>query len=68
MMMDFDVNSSVDSINRMCQSVQSGSVSALHSLDDHQLWSELEAQGGEVMREWGTLLRDSRQSSRDTMM
>lgn len=67
-MMDFDVNSSVDSINRMCQSVHSGSASALHSMDETHLWSELEAQGGEVMREWGTLLRGSRQSSRDTMM
>lgn len=52
----------------MTHSNYSGSGSALHSLDEAQLFSELEQQGGTVLREWSTLLRSSRNNSRDRIM
>lgn len=65
LMMDFD--SSMDSIDKAIpQSHGSGSGSALHSMDETQLWSELEAQGVDVMKEWTSLLRH-RQTSRESI-
>lgn len=52
----------------MCKSNHSGSGSALHSLDETQLWSEIEAQGDDFVREWSTLLRGTKQTNRETIM
>lgn len=55
----------------MCQSVHSGSTSALHSMGEQQLWSEWETQGGGMMHEWSTLMRGPKPSGgggRDSVM
>ncbi|XP_062552564.1 uncharacterized protein LOC134217768 isoform X4 [Armigeres subalbatus] len=57
-----DFNSSMDSIDRPPRSNVSGSASALHSMDELQLWSELENKGGQLMHEWSKLLRSQRNS------
>ncbi|XP_058066173.1 uncharacterized protein LOC131215794 [Anopheles bellator] len=62
-MLDFDCNSSMDSIDRVARSSVSGSATGLHSLDGLQLWSELENKGGHIIREWSTLLRSSNPNS-----
>ncbi|XP_050073399.1 serine-rich adhesin for platelets isoform X2 [Anopheles maculipalpis] len=61
-MLDFDCNSSMDSIDRVARSSMGGSVTGLNSMDELQLWSELENKGGHIIREWSTLLRSSPQS------
>lgn len=61
-----DFNSSMDSIDRAPRSNASGSASALHSLDELQLWSELENKGGQLMHEWSKLLRSQRNSNNNT--
>uniref|UniRef100_A0A182PKR8 Uncharacterized protein n=1 Tax=Anopheles epiroticus TaxID=199890 RepID=A0A182PKR8_9DIPT len=61
-MLDFDCNSSMDSIDRVARSSIGGSATGLHSMDELQLWSELENKGGHIIREWSTLLRSSPQS------
>ncbi|XP_058836501.1 uncharacterized protein LOC131693044 isoform X3 [Topomyia yanbarensis] len=61
-----DFNSSMDSIDRPPRSNASGSVSALHSMDELQLWSELETKGGTLMHEWSKLLRSQRNSNNNT--
>ncbi|XP_049538710.1 mucin-19 isoform X2 [Anopheles darlingi] len=58
-MLDFDCNSSIDSIDRAARSSVGGSATGLHSLDGLQLWSELENKGGHIIREWSTLLRSN---------
>lgn len=69
MMLDFECHSSMDSIDSRMQqrSNASGSGSALHSMDETQLWSEIEAQGGDIAREWSSLLRGQKQSSRESI-
>ncbi|XP_065079098.1 probable serine/threonine-protein kinase DDB_G0282963 isoform X6 [Ochlerotatus camptorhynchus] len=61
-----DFNSSMDSIDRPPRSNASGSTSALHSMDELQLWSELENKGGQLMHEWSKLLRSQRNSNYNT--
>ncbi|XP_062710499.1 serine-rich adhesin for platelets isoform X5 [Aedes albopictus] len=61
-----DFNSSMDSIDRPPRSNASGSASALHSMDELQLWSELENKGGQLMHEWSKLLRSQRNSNNNT--
>ncbi|XP_052892575.1 uncharacterized protein LOC128300526 isoform X1 [Anopheles moucheti] len=61
-MLDFDCNSSMDSIDRVARSSMGGSATGLNSMDELQLWSELENKGGHIIREWSTLLRSSPQS------
>ncbi|XP_055601549.1 probable serine/threonine-protein kinase nek3 [Uranotaenia lowii] len=56
-----DFNSSMDSIDRMARSNASGSTSALHSMDELQLFAELENKGGQLMHEWSKLLRTTTQ-------
>ncbi|XP_053676827.1 mucin-4 [Anopheles nili] len=58
-MLDFDCNSSMDSIDRVARSSVGGSATGLHSMDELQLWSELENKGGHIIREWSTLLRSN---------
>ncbi|XP_053689567.1 uncharacterized protein LOC128738452 isoform X2 [Sabethes cyaneus] len=59
-----DFNSSMDSIDRAPRSIASESASALHSMDELQLWSELENKGGQLlMHEWSKLLRSQRSGS-----
>ncbi|XP_055538797.1 serine-rich adhesin for platelets isoform X3 [Wyeomyia smithii] len=58
-----DFNSSMDSIDRAPRSIASESASALHSMDELQLWSELENKGGQLMHEWSKLLRSQRAGS-----
>ncbi|XP_037045695.1 probable serine/threonine-protein kinase DDB_G0278845 isoform X4 [Bradysia coprophila] len=67
LMMDYDYNSSVDSLDRMSQSIH-GSVSALHSLDHSQLLCELDAKGqNDTMKEWNSLFKTARMLNRDSM-
>ncbi|XP_035917213.1 mucin-19 isoform X4 [Anopheles stephensi] len=61
-MLDFDCNSSMDSIDRVARSSMGGSATGLNSMDELQLWSELENKGGHIIREWSTLLRSSPQN------
>ncbi|XP_055632106.1 uncharacterized protein LOC129771963 isoform X3 [Toxorhynchites rutilus septentrionalis] len=61
-----DFNSSMDSIDRPPRSNASGSASALLSMDELQLWSELENKGGQLMHEWSKLLRSHRSSNNNT--
>uniref|UniRef100_A0A1Q3G1T7 Uncharacterized protein n=1 Tax=Culex tarsalis TaxID=7177 RepID=A0A1Q3G1T7_CULTA len=61
-----DFNSSMDSINGPPRSNASGSASGLHSMDELQLWSELENKGGQLMHEWSKLLRSQRNSNNNT--
>ncbi|XP_055914702.1 serine-rich adhesin for platelets isoform X3 [Eupeodes corollae] len=69
MMMDFDVNSSMDSIdNRMSASIRSRSGSALHKMDDSQMLSELEGKGSDMMRELNTILRVHNRNEKDNNM
>ncbi|XP_054085336.1 uncharacterized protein LOC105212939 isoform X3 [Zeugodacus cucurbitae] len=56
LMMDFDIHSSVDSIDRS-GSIKSRSGSDLHKIDDTELFSELERKGSDVMKELNSLLR-----------
>ncbi|XP_058166812.1 nuclear pore complex protein DDB_G0274915 [Anopheles ziemanni] len=58
-MLDFDCNSSMDSIDRVARSSVGGSATGLHSMDELQLWSELENKGGHIIREWSSLLRSN---------
>uniref|UniRef100_A0AAG5D8C4 Uncharacterized protein n=1 Tax=Anopheles atroparvus TaxID=41427 RepID=A0AAG5D8C4_ANOAO len=58
-MLDFDCNSSMDSIDRVARSSVAGSATGLHSMDELQLWSELENKGGHIIREWSSLLRSN---------
>ncbi|XP_059615431.1 uncharacterized protein LOC132260991 isoform X3 [Phlebotomus argentipes] len=68
LMIDYQSQSSLDSVDRVARSNGSGSGSALHSMDENQLWSELEAQGGELLREWSSLLRvNGKPSTRDSI-
>ncbi|XP_038114955.1 uncharacterized protein LOC6031081 isoform X8 [Culex quinquefasciatus] len=60
-----DFNSSMDSINGPPRSNASGSASGLHSMDELQLWSELENKG-QLMHEWSKLLRSQRNSNNNT--
>ncbi|EAA11104.5 AGAP005803-PA [Anopheles gambiae str. PEST] len=62
-MLDFDCNSSMDSIDRVARSSMGGSANGINSMDELQLWSELENKGGHIIREWSTLLRSSPQSN-----
>ncbi|XP_055842176.1 uncharacterized protein LOC129909189 isoform X2 [Episyrphus balteatus] len=69
LMMDFDVNSSMDSIdNRMSASIRSRSGSALHKMDDSQAFSELEGRGSDMMRELNTILRVHNRNEKDNNM
>ena len=62
----------------MGQSVHSGSASALHSMDETQLWSEWEAataggsnanNAGGMMHEWSSLMRGAKSNGgRDSVM
>lgn len=56
--------------NSMCQSVHSGSTSALHSMDEAQLWSEWETHGGSgMMHEWSSMMRGPKPNcGRDSVM
>ncbi|GAB0092567.1 hypothetical protein DMENIID0001_075700 [Sergentomyia squamirostris] len=70
LMVDYQSQSSLDSVDRAMQRSSGGSSgSALHSMDENQLWSELEAQGGELLREWSSLLRvnTTKNSARDSI-
>lgn len=53
---------------RISRSNHSGSGSGLHSMDEAQLWNELETKGSGVFKEWSNLLKNSRTNSRDNIM
>ncbi|XP_055689446.1 uncharacterized protein LOC129793453 isoform X4 [Lutzomyia longipalpis] len=69
LMIDYQSQSSLDSVEKIQSNGSGGSGSALHSMDENQLWSELEAQGGELLREWSSLLRvnGSKPGTRDSI-
>lgn len=68
LMMDFDVNSSMDSIEKMSASIRSRSGSALHKLDDTQMFSELEGRSNDMMKELNTILRVHNRNDKDNNM
>ncbi|XP_036335852.1 uncharacterized protein LOC118746163 isoform X3 [Rhagoletis pomonella] len=69
LMMDFDIHSSVDSIDRS-SSAKSRSGSDLHKIGDTELFSELERKGSDVMKELNTILRlhTNRSSEKDSVI
>ncbi|XP_046809176.1 uncharacterized protein LOC111675082 isoform X12 [Lucilia cuprina] len=64
LMMDFDVASSMDSIDRSA-SIKSRSGSDLNNIDDNELFSEFDRKGSDVMRELNSILRTRSQKSSD---
>ncbi|XP_065359282.1 probable serine/threonine-protein kinase DDB_G0282963 isoform X3 [Calliphora vicina] len=64
LMMDFDVASSMDSIDRSA-SIKSRSGSDLNNIDDNELFSEFDRKGSDVMRELNSILRTRSQKSTD---
>ncbi|XP_012159425.1 uncharacterized protein LOC101454169 isoform X4 [Ceratitis capitata] len=68
LMMDFDIHSSVDSIDRS-SSIKSRSGSDLHKIGDTELFSELERKGSDVMKELNSILRmrNNRSAEKDTV-
>ncbi|XP_054732720.1 uncharacterized protein LOC129240765 [Anastrepha obliqua] len=65
LMMDFDMQSSVDSLDR---SVKSRSGSDLHKIGENELFSELDRKGSDVMKELNSILRlhTNRNSDKDS--
>lgn len=79
-MMDFECNSSIDSIDRISRrSNQSataaataaastslnGSITKVNKLDEAQLWTEFEQNGGGPFKDWSFLLKTSRNKLQD---
>ncbi|XP_075164019.1 uncharacterized protein LOC142236666 isoform X3 [Haematobia irritans] len=64
LMMDFDMASSMDSIDRSV-SIKSRSGSDLNKIDDGELFSELDRKGSDVMKELNSLLRSHSKKSTD---
>ncbi|KAI8121352.1 hypothetical protein CVS40_7564 [Lucilia cuprina] len=64
LMMDFDVASSMDSIDRSA-SIKSRSGSDLNNIDDNELFSEFDRKGSDVMRELNSILRTRSQKNSD---
>lgn len=48
-------------------SVASCSGSVLASMDETELWSELEAKGADLIPEWCSLLRSQKKNSRESI-
>lgn len=75
LMMDFECNSSIDSIDRVSRSNHSagggdtnsinGSTTKVNKLDEAQLWSDFEQNGGGHFRDWSYLLKTSRNKCQD---
>lgn len=74
LMMDFECNSSIDSIDRVSKSNQSavcdatslnGSTTKVNKLDETQLWNEFEQNGGGHFKDWSYLLKTSRNKCQD---
>ncbi|XP_055315772.1 putative uncharacterized protein DDB_G0277255 isoform X19 [Sitodiplosis mosellana] len=74
LMMDFECNSSIDSIDRVSRSNPSavgdansinGSTTKVNRLDEAQLWNEFEQNGGGHFRDWSYLLKTSRNKCQD---
>lgn len=80
LMMDFECNSSIDSIDRISRSNHSGgggggggeafngSAIRMNKVDEAQLWSEFEQNGGGHFKDWSYLLRTSRNKCQDISM
>ncbi|KAM7355962.1 uncharacterized protein ACRADG_001865 isoform 4-T5 [Cochliomyia hominivorax] len=64
LMMDFDVASSMDSIDRSA-SIKSRSGSDLNNIDDNELFSEFDRKGNDVMKELNSILRTRSQKNND---
>ncbi|XP_058987539.1 homeobox protein 5-like isoform X2 [Musca domestica] len=64
LMMDFDMASSMDSIDRSV-SIKSRSGSDLNKIDDSELFSELDRKGSDVMKELNNLLRNNSKKNKD---
>lgn len=73
-MMDFECNSSIDSIDRVSRSNFSalgdansinGSTTKVNRLDEAQLWNEFEQNGGGHFKDWSYLLKTSRNKCQD---
>ncbi|XP_031629004.1 uncharacterized protein LOC116344361 isoform X3 [Contarinia nasturtii] len=74
LMMDFECNSSIDSIDRASRSNRSGigdvnsingSTTKVNKLDEAQLWTEFEQNGGGHFKDWSYLLKTSRNKFQD---
>ncbi|XP_059216406.1 serine-rich adhesin for platelets isoform X3 [Stomoxys calcitrans] len=64
LMMDFDMASSMDSIDRSV-SIKSRSGSDLNKIDDGELFSEFNRKGNDVMQELNSLLRSHSKKNKD---
>ncbi|XP_067644587.1 serine-rich adhesin for platelets isoform X3 [Eurosta solidaginis] len=69
LMMDFDMHSSVDSIDRS-SSIKSRSGSDLHKMGETELFSEFERKGSDVMKELNSILRQhtNKSSEKDSVI
>lgn len=77
LIMDFECNSSIDSIDRVSRSNHSavvdvismnsitGSTTKVNNLDEAQLWTEFEQNGGGQFKDWSYLLKTSRNKCQD---
>lgn len=82
LMMDFECNSSIDSIDRMSRSNHSGSGTQngadgknvdggdarVQKVDEAKLWTEFEQNGGGLFKDWSYLLKTSRNKCQDISM
>lgn len=74
LMMDFECNSSIDSIDRTSRSNHSGGAEfngtsiKNNKLDEAQLWKEFEQNGGGHFKDWSFLLKTSRNKCQDISM
>uniref|UniRef100_A0A1B0FJE3 Uncharacterized protein n=1 Tax=Glossina morsitans morsitans TaxID=37546 RepID=A0A1B0FJE3_GLOMM len=64
LMMDFDMNSSIDSIDRSA-SIKSRSGSDLNKIDDSELFTELDRKGNDVMKELSSILRSHAKKNKE---
>lgn len=82
LMMDFECNSSIESIDRISRRSNqdaaaianttavdvhslNGSITKVNKLDEAQLWSEFEQNGGGQFKDWSYLLKTSRNKCKD---
>lgn len=79
LMMDFECNSSIDSIDRISRSNHSGGApntgdstvgtdaheSKTNKIDEAKLWTEFEQNGGGLFKDWSYLLKTSRNKCQD---
>lgn len=73
LMMDFDCNSSIESVGKMSSNAnRSGSCVVVDDInvdvDETQLWNEFEQKGTGLFKDWSYLLKTSRNKRQDISM